>query len=354
VPNVLTWLDRLPQWPGVNTRDQVWLTYLLNEPESSFFDATSADVLAVHSPWNLVPVLHSSKAFSERMKAFGFDGTHHVLADYYDCLFSILFRPGPKLIELLQDFDRRYRSPLRTTRCTTVSNGAGTPPTVTYIAPPTAAAADTATKQTKAEGDGGGVAEHPCVADIADGTWAVEFRHTAAAYAKNATHYDDVTPLRRPKLACVQLRFGSSIATFANLDSKVFNTPDVIGKVMVRLRSRILEHGWRKEPNGFRVFVSTDSEQCANAMRRDLGPFHIDNPGTIVHVDRSPSDQVARSAPKTMADHFILGECDYAIISRSGFGALGVWRTKAADAVDVVEEDGMIKPYHPSLEGTNR
>ena len=55
---------------------------------------------------------------------------------------------------------------------------------------------------------------------------------------------------------------------------------------------------------------------------------------------KQQSDEVVRGFRKVVADNYALGQCEFAVISNSGFGRQGVWRTRIPHANVRVLSDG--------------
>ncbi len=174
----------------------------------------------------------------------------------------------------------------------------------------------------------------------------------------------------RPRLVCAQLRFGSGGTgsgenathsgagggvgwpqkdrNFNRLESAdlAWNAIDWYLKATVSVGDEAVPYG---RPDSYRVFVMTDSALIQKRALERWGADHlISIPGPFAHLDLTPFDAeaeaIARSAfVKVTAENLALGLCDFAVISHSGLGRTGVWRTRIAfDSVQVLTNDQLI------------
>jgi hypothetical protein len=159
---------------------------------------------------------------------------------------------------------------------------------------------------------------------------------------------------RASYMICAQIRLGSGGGTQHGWrDSRSFGTLDTARHVIFNgIKQHIntwckqqayncsYDHSNNQTNNNsktttfppYYVFITTDSQQLSSELDQHFGEHLIYTSGDIVHVDRMAAangDKRAIDASiKVAADNWLLGYCNFAIISLSGYGSLGVWRTR--------------------------
>jgi hypothetical protein len=162
------------------------------------------------------------------------------------------------------------------------------------------------------------------------------------------------------RLICAQIRLGSGGgAEHGWRDSRSFGTLDtarqlIFGTLRDMITSWCKEHPCSNDNNNsvatttgssssnsnddsgdsYRIYITTDSALLAKELRTHFGSKRlIYTPGRIVHIDHvqaGTSDDDIKAAIKVAADNWLLGHCNEAVISESGFGGSGIWRTRIA------------------------
>ena len=152
----------------------------------------------------------------------------------------------------------------------------------------------------------------------------------------------------REDLLCAQLRFGGDTSGKTGVsfdDSFQFNVLEQLPQVWRFLRD-LVERELAPVGREFKVFVTTDSDHAKEIAIAEWGDRLLHVPGEITHVDRSAAHrQTLDTFAKVAADNYMLGFCDSAVISKSGMGALGLWRAPLKPGRAWLWENGQIRPY---------
>ena len=83
--------------------------------------------------------------------------------------------------------------------------------------------------------------------------------------------------------------------------------------------------------NNYKVFLTTDNPTVYDDFLKHFGRKLIHNNGPFNHIDFiefSKDLNDCSSIEKSVLDFHCLAECDAAVISRSQFGRMGIWRRK--------------------------
>ena len=84
----------------------------------------------------------------------------------------------------------------------------------------------------------------------------------------------------------------------------------------------------------FKIFLTTDNEEVYKDFKSHFGNelVHIDGPfNHIDYVPFSSDPNDCSMSEKSVLDFHVLAECDGAVISRSQFGRMGMWRREKPD-----------------------
>ena len=141
--------------------------------------------------------------------------------------------------------------------------------------------------------------------------------------------YEDFLKLAKPnsetKLICAQIRLGGSNRKNHASDWK-FNERNVTKLVWEFIRKTFLS----KVSHNYKIFVTTDDEDVEKEALEQFGSSQlVINSGDIIHIDRDVRNlNDCSKIEKTILDFHCLQNCDMAVISKSGFGKLGLWNRR--------------------------
>ena len=141
--------------------------------------------------------------------------------------------------------------------------------------------------------------------------------------------YEDFLKLAKPnsetKLICAQIRLGGSNRKNHASDWK-FNERNVTKLVWEFIRKTFLS----KVSSNYKLFVTTDDEDVEKEALEQFGSSQlVINSGDIIHIDRDVRNlNDCSKIEKTILDFHCLQNCDMAVISKSGFGKLGLWNRR--------------------------
>ncbi|CAF0906733.1 unnamed protein product [Brachionus calyciflorus] len=131
--------------------------------------------------------------------------------------------------------------------------------------------------------------------------------------------------LKNNKVVCAQIRIGGARPNVA-FDYQ-YNSRNVTQLFWNFIREKFLS---QIEDDNYKIFITTDLESVYKEAEIEFGidsMIHI--PGLYTHIDREQylKDNCER-VDKTVLDFYFFENCDYVLISNSGFGKLGSLRKK--------------------------
>jgi hypothetical protein len=321
-PGVLPWTDTVPHW--IPAEQQLVLSWVnLNKPRllRETLDAhQNTPIIILRANMNWLPII--AQAFPEKWEVRGAVCLHLSLLrskhqplravcscvvqalglrpglsldSYYACFYSLLFVPTPPVRALL----RNAELPLEPA--------------------------------------------HPNPLQLPPSTLSSSLNESTASITSS-------TAAPAPHVLCAQLRMGGGglgwkdTHTFINSSTSL----EPIWTELERAIAHLLPASAAPPtpPASYVLFVTSDSPDVLEASRKRWGAQRVRTiAGDIVHLDLSfssaaASEQAAEARNagfyKVVADNFALGACQFAVISHSGFGRTGVWRTRVPyDAVRV-------------------
>jgi hypothetical protein len=145
--------------------------------------------------------------------------------------------------------------------------------------------------------------------------------------------YQEFLKLAKPnsetKLICAQIRLGGSNRKNHATDWK-FNERNVTKLVWEFIRKNFLPKLSPNNKENYKIFVTTDDEDVEKEALEQFGSSQlVINSGDIIHIDRDVRNlNDCSKIEKTILDFHCLQNCDMAVISKSGFGKLGLWNRK--------------------------
>jgi len=135
------------------------------------------------------------------------------------------------------------------------------------------------------------------------------FKLNSKLNSKYKYYLNLIKPNKKTKLICAQIRTEFLKAGGASLFWKYIRT-NFIPKL---------------NDYDYNVLLTTDSVQVELEGRKEFGDKLFIINGTIVNIDHTRIRQSPYEIEKTFLDFHMLQNCDWALISESGFGKLGVW-----------------------------
>ena len=80
----------------------------------------------------------------------------------------------------------------------------------------------------------------------------------------------------------------------------------------------------------WKLFISTDTEAVLKEAVQEFGAERlIQIPGLFTHIDRElDAGEDCSRVEKTILDFHFMQNCDKAVVSKSGFGKMGVWNRR--------------------------
>jgi hypothetical protein len=134
-------------------------------------------------------------------------------------------------------------------------------------------------------------------------------------------------PYPNTKLVCAQIRLGGDTPKFKD---PIRMTQTHVETIWNFMKTNISTH---LNSSNFNVFVTSDNEHIFAQARQVFGVDRVvDVQGEITHIDQdhrfyNQTNEMngCERYDKTYLDFHVLGVCDMGVISRSGFGRLGVY-----------------------------
>ena len=159
-------------------------------------------------------------------------------------------------------------------------------------------------------------------------------------------------------LFCAQIRMGNGAQAKSFTDSEQFLSHDQLPALFQHFEEKVKERVKGDSP--YFLFITSDGKDYveyvpthfpsppAILLEMDASPIHIDKTDGVTDVE-----ELRRSYLMTITSFILLGECDMALLSRSGFGTLsqfrmrqlkklrGQWRKKEGKG----GKEGEVRPY---------
>ena len=129
------------------------------------------------------------------------------------------------------------------------------------------------------------------------------------------------------QIICAQIRIGGKRPNVA-FDYQ-YNSFSVT-KLFWRFIRENLVNSSTLNDDDWKLFISTDTEAVLKEAVQEFGAERlIQIPGLFTHIDReSDAGEDCSRVEKTILDFHFMQNCDKAVVSKSGFGKLGVWNRR--------------------------
>ena len=166
--------------------------------------------------------------------------------------------------------------------------------------------------------------------------------------SSSSSSSSSASPVHR--LYCAQIRMGSNgvingssgTLTSFEQDPAWFINKAKLVQILERLQSLVGDDRqvWADAHDGaapaYSVFVTSDGDNWRSVLPANLSTATLlVVPGVTAHldhlVDSTSKAQVLEAAVKVVVSHYLLGECDIAVVTGTGFGATSAWRTRNRD-----------------------
>ena len=144
---------------------------------------------------------------------------------------------------------------------------------------------------------------------------------------------------RTSPLVCVQVRVGGSSKSMA-FDPPRRNMASVLKQFKTFAKVKNVA------PKS-KVFVTTDSVEVTKLAQKLFGSSYLETPGEITHSDRSKAGEACAGMKKVILDFYILTECDYLQVSRSGYGILASYLNRNQKNVSMIWKGGIVHGVIP-------
>ena len=94
------------------------------------------------------------------------------------------------------------------------------------------------------------------------------------------------------------------------------------------LAGQLLQHARAHHPDGFGIFLTTDSQEAKQRLQDALPAdiplfFYEDEPA---HLDRSPEPEARRVSDQLVVEHTALSECEMIFVGKGAFGRTAAYR----------------------------
>ena len=144
-------------------------------------------------------------------------------------------------------------------------------------------------------------------------------------------------------LYCAQLRMGSASARRSTdntsvgfEDTESFLALSSFGSIFAQLDALIEQHQHITLPSPvpYTLFITSDSNDYQHALPAAWASVpQLNVPGPTAHIDKlhgvaDQHDVVLAAYVKSIATHYLLGECDIVAVSATGYGPTARWRTR--------------------------
>ena len=143
------------------------------------------------------------------------------------------------------------------------------------------------------------------------------------------------------RLYCAQIRMGSNghrttgNGSIGFSDSESFITQSSFEPIFNQLDALIEQHQQSlPSPSPYTLFITSDSNEYQTALLSKWANIsQLSVPGPTAHIDKlndvaKQYDVVLSAYVKTIATHYLLGECDIAAVSPTGYGTTARWRSR--------------------------
>ncbi len=317
--NVLPWADRAPPW--IPESQQSLLRWVMNggpDVLGTMNSVANAEVVVVRANMNFLSRI--SGGYAGQWASYGLPGGHN-LDSLYSCFFSYLFAPTEPVRKLLMDANLPLSpSYPRPSQLTTVPRDKMSTLIAPYSPDPQEKSFTAGDKSTAPDGARGGA----------------------------------------PHLLCAQLRMGGALAW---QDTQTINAASTsLEPVWAAIDGYQSREKANVDWKDTLVFVTSDSRAVLSSAAKRFGAERLRTiSGDIVHLDRSEftAEQLTSDGTKSnseeylrtraafypvIADNYALGLCEYVVVSNSGFGRTGVWRTRVPYANAQIFVHGSIQP----------
>lgn len=131
-----------------------------------------------------------------------------------------------------------------------------------------------------------------------------------------------VKPRRSTKLICAQVRIGGKRP---NVNNDLVFAPRSYSKFYWDY----IKNNFLKRVNDYKIFVTADMKSVEDEAVKVFDNKNIEIiEGLSTHMDSERKMKDCTRYDKVVMDFFMLGHCDMAVVSNSGFGIFGVLRNK--------------------------
>ena len=143
------------------------------------------------------------------------------------------------------------------------------------------------------------------------------------------------------RLYCAQIRMGAAghratgNGSIGFADSESFIASSLFDSILAQLHNLIEQHQHSMpSPAPYTLFITSDSNEYQQALpARWADVPQLEVPGPTAHIDKLKDvadqyDVVLAAYVKSIVTHYLLGECDIAAVSSTGYGTTARWRTR--------------------------
>jgi hypothetical protein len=164
------------------------------------------------------------------------------------------------------------------------------------------------------------------------------FKMTPRLQAKFDSFINPIRSNPKTRLICAQIRLGGKTN---NIHDPVLMDSKLVKRIWEFVKTRFLS-----KTTDYKIFITSDNDRIYEEAKSKFGFDKVfTTNGTTLHLDqyrkyhRSERNQNIQIYDKTFLDFSMLGQCDMAIVSRSGFGRLGVYnRNKAFEDIFIFKK----------------
>lgn len=304
-------------------------------------DREQHDWISEWSPFDIVEIEYNMNGFSDLMdhpkffpayRAFGFHGATEKgdMDVYWECFMESLFSYTQPVLNVLNPLLDQINRPQQKTW----EQRSSTIPTRSQIIE-RQSVEDKALQFSRQAYDHLIARQHE---------QSIQLYRSRFSYAVNpSTSGRNSTSFQPRPLYCLQIRMGSNgqqqtnNKTIGFQDFEGFLQVDQLQNIFKQFESKIsshLDNNPKYDRSTATLFITGDSDAYLNFIPDSLlGSPMIVVPGRTAHIDMlqalmNDPTIMSEAVIKTIATHYMLGECDVAYVTESGFGPTALWRSR--------------------------